>query len=76
MQCTQYTAGLNIAQLRCSGTGILQNFLMYSSLLQVGKALVDLFAEMIFIQGFVHGDPHPGNILISPEGEHGFSLGK
>ncbi|KAL8109263.1 uncharacterized protein LOC141671800 [Apium graveolens] len=40
----------------------------------VAKALVEVFAEMIFVHGFLHGDPHPGNILVSPEGQHGFSL--
>ncbi|XP_048230819.1 aarF domain-containing protein kinase 1 isoform X2 [Ricinus communis] len=41
---------------------------------KVAKALVEVFAEMIFIHGFVHGDPHPGNIFISPEGPNRFSL--
>ncbi|KAJ9702995.1 hypothetical protein PVL29_004661 [Vitis rotundifolia] len=43
---------------------------------KVAKALVEVFAEMIFIHGFLHGDPHPGNILVSPEaeGQSGFSL--
>ncbi|KAL5721697.1 hypothetical protein ACHQM5_005310 [Ranunculus cassubicifolius] len=41
---------------------------------KVAKALVELFAEMIFVHGFLHGDPHPGNILVSPEGRSGFSL--
>ncbi|EOY02250.1 Kinase superfamily protein, putative [Theobroma cacao] len=41
---------------------------------KVAKALVEVFAEMIFIHGFLHGDPHPGNILVSPEGRDGFSL--
>lgn len=44
-------------------------------LLKVAKVLVEVFAEMIFIHGFLHGDPHPGNILVSPEGQGGFSLG-
>ncbi|XP_011085935.1 uncharacterized aarF domain-containing protein kinase 1 isoform X1 [Sesamum indicum] len=42
--------------------------------LEVAKALVDVFAEMIFVHGFLHGDPHPGNILVSPQGRNGFSL--
>ncbi|KAK1287028.1 putative ABC1 protein [Acorus calamus] len=41
---------------------------------KVAKALVELFAEMIFVHGFLHGDPHPGNILVSAEGHRGFSL--
>lgn len=30
---------------------------------------------MIFVHGYIHGDPHAGNILVSPEGHNGFSLG-
>ena len=26
-----------------------------------------LFSEMIFTYGFVHADPHPGNVLINPK---------
>lgn len=44
-------------------------------MLQVAKALMEAFAEMIFVHGFLHGDPHPGNILVSPEGRKGFTLG-
>ena len=28
------------------------------------RLLGQLFSEMIFVHGFVHCDPHPGNILI------------
>ncbi|KAK9950766.1 hypothetical protein M0R45_006235 [Rubus argutus] len=41
---------------------------------KVAKVLLEVFAEMIFVHGFVHGDPHPGNILVSAEGQNGFSL--
>ncbi|CAN7129596.1 unnamed protein product [Brassica rapa subsp. narinosa] len=41
---------------------------------KVAKLLVEVFAEMIFVHGFIHGDPHPGNILVSPGGQNGFSL--
>ncbi|PIA63956.1 hypothetical protein AQUCO_00201343v1 [Aquilegia coerulea] len=41
---------------------------------KVAKALMEVFAEMVFVHGFVHGDPHPGNILVAPEGRSGFSL--
>nr|KYP48347.1 putative aarF domain-containing protein kinase 1 [Cajanus cajan] len=41
---------------------------------KVAKSLTELFAEMIFVHGYIHGDPHPGNILVSPEGCNGFSL--
>ncbi|CAO2816424.1 unnamed protein product [Amaranthus hypochondriacus] len=41
---------------------------------KVAKTLVEVFADMIFIHGFVHGDPHPGNILVQPTGQEGFTL--
>ncbi|KAL4572606.1 hypothetical protein LXL04_019386 [Taraxacum kok-saghyz] len=41
---------------------------------KVAKVLVEAFAEMIFVHGFVHGDPHPGNILVSSDEKQGFSL--
>ena len=45
--------------------------------LQVAKALVEVFAKMILIHDFLHGNLHPGNILVSPEAEgwSNFSLG-
>lgn len=42
--------------------------------IEVAKALAEVFAEMIFVFGFLHGDLHPGNILVSPEGQKGFSI--
>ena len=32
----------------------------------IAKRLVDSYLNQIFIDGFFHGDPHPGNILILP----------
>ncbi|XP_072032630.1 aarF domain-containing protein kinase 1-like [Amphiura filiformis] len=31
---------------------------------KITQALGELYSEMIFVHGFVHCDPHPGNILI------------
>ncbi|KAM8921144.1 aarF domain-containing protein kinase 1 [Pelodytes ibericus] len=31
---------------------------------QVSRALGKLYSEMIFVHGFVHCDPHPGNVLV------------
>eukprot|EP01018_Ginkgo_biloba_P028577 Gb_41116 [translate_table: standard] len=43
---------------------------------KVAQSLLEVFAEMIFVHGYVHGDPHPGNILISPHTNksHGFDI--
>ncbi|HUQ01421.1 MAG TPA: AarF/ABC1/UbiB kinase family protein [Kofleriaceae bacterium] len=35
---------------------------------QVATSVADLYATMIFDHGFFHGDPHPGNILVAPDG--------
>ena len=31
---------------------------------EVGKTLINIFADMIFKHGFVHCDAHPGNIIV------------
>ncbi|KAJ3035918.1 hypothetical protein HDV00_003319 [Rhizophlyctis rosea] len=31
---------------------------------EIMTTMVDVFSDQIFREGFVHGDPHPGNILI------------
>jgi len=33
----------------------------------IAKGIIHLFATMIFRDGFVHCDPHPGNMLIDPK---------
>lgn len=35
----------------------------------LARRLVECFMKQVFVDGFYHADPHPGNILISPEGE-------
>ena len=34
----------------------------------VAHRLIDLFCEQILVHGFFHADPHPGNILVQPDG--------
>jgi len=38
----------------------------------VGREVTKLFGEMVFCHGFVHCDPHPGNLLVAPR--HGAAL--
>jgi ubiquinone biosynthesis protein len=45
----------------------------------VARRLAQVYARMIFEHGFFHGDPHPGNILVLPDGRLGlldFGLAK
>lgn len=32
----------------------------------ISQRLATLYSEMIFVEGYVHCDPHPGNILVRP----------
>lgn len=32
----------------------------------ISQRLATLYSEMIFVEGYVHCDPHPGNILVHP----------
>jgi predicted unusual protein kinase regulating ubiquinone biosynthesis (AarF/ABC1/UbiB family) len=34
----------------------------------VAHRLLDLFCEQLLVHGFFHADPHPGNILVQPDG--------
>ncbi|MBW2276956.1 MAG: AarF/ABC1/UbiB kinase family protein, partial [Deltaproteobacteria bacterium] len=34
----------------------------------VAKDLVTAYCQMIFVDGLYHADPHPGNILVQPDG--------
>ncbi|KAI8079783.1 ABC1 family-domain-containing protein [Halteromyces radiatus] len=43
----------------------------------VSSELTRIFSEMIFLHGFVHCDPHPGNVIIRPSTKkhgHNFDL--
>lgn len=35
---------------------------------QLAKSLMEIFVEQILIDGFFHADPHPGNVLVQPDG--------
>jgi aarF domain-containing kinase len=34
----------------------------------LARRLVEIFCDQILIHGFFHADPHPGNILVQPDG--------
>lgn len=35
---------------------------------KLAKALLEIFVEQILVNGFFHADPHPGNVLVQPDG--------
>jgi predicted unusual protein kinase regulating ubiquinone biosynthesis (AarF/ABC1/UbiB family) len=35
----------------------------------LARKIVTTFCQMIFVDGVYHADPHPGNLLVGPEGE-------
>ncbi|MHA6530070.1 ABC1 kinase family protein [Paenibacillus sp. BAC0078] len=35
---------------------------------KLAKSLMEIFIEQILIEGFFHADPHPGNVLVQPDG--------
>ncbi len=37
----------------------------------IARTIGDLYGSMIFEHGFFHGDPHPGNLLVLPDGKIG-----
>lgn len=34
----------------------------------LARRLVDVYCQQIFVHGFYHADPHPGNVLVSSDG--------
>ncbi len=37
----------------------------------IGRRIGELYGAMLFEYGFFHGDPHPGNLLVLPDGRIG-----
>jgi predicted unusual protein kinase regulating ubiquinone biosynthesis (AarF/ABC1/UbiB family) len=37
----------------------------------IAHTLLDIYSRMIFEYGFFHSDPHPGNLILTPEGKIG-----
>lgn len=35
---------------------------------EVSEKISKLYSEMIFVNGYVHCDPHPGNVLVKKNG--------
>ncbi len=35
---------------------------------EIAKELLTIYCQMIFVDGIYHADPHPGNLLVQPDG--------
>lgn len=46
----------------------------YGWISQVAHKLGLLYSEMIFVNGYVHCDPHPGNILVRRNPQNGVEI--
>lgn len=36
---------------------------------EVAESIASIYCSMIFEHGFFHGDPHPGNLMVAPDGK-------
>ncbi|KAI8536599.1 hypothetical protein RHMOL_Rhmol10G0270300 [Rhododendron molle] len=70
----EFMIEMEIEPIKKTTVHFIEMYDLIMTVVRVAKALVEVFAEMIFVHGFVHGDPHPGNILVSPEGPNSFCL--
>ena len=60
----QWVDGISLAK-----TGEIQK--AHVELGDVARAGAEMYLEMIFNHGIYHADPHPGNLLLTPEGKIG-----
>lgn len=35
----------------------------------IARLLVQVYCQQVFVDGFFHADPHPGNLFVTPEGQ-------
>ncbi|PWB49230.1 MAG: hypothetical protein C3F06_14790 [Candidatus Methanoperedenaceae archaeon] len=60
--CQEFSEGIRISNLQqLEAAGLDKK--------KISTDLANAYLKMIFEDGFYHADPHPGNILVSPEGK-------
>ena len=60
--CQEFSEGIRISDIqKLEAAGLDKK--------KISTDLANAFLKMIFEDGFYHADPHPGNILVSPEGK-------
>ena len=60
--CLEYQHGSQLNR-------ILENRDDYFDRNLIADSIVDSYFNQIFVHGFFHGDPHPGNIIVLPDGK-------
>ncbi|HSA56335.1 MAG TPA: AarF/UbiB family protein [Gemmatimonadaceae bacterium] len=58
----EYVAGTRVDRLRATGDGDRRDPR------GVVSAVMELYLRMMLVDGFFHADPHPGNLLVAPDG--------
>ncbi len=68
----RFTARRVLVMEHCSGTKIDQLHELFASgrlsFKQVMESLTGLYLRMMVVDGFMHADPHPGNLLVQDDG--------
>ncbi|MCX9081994.1 MAG: AarF/ABC1/UbiB kinase family protein [Candidatus Methanoperedens sp.] len=60
--CQEFSEGIRISDIqKLEAAGLDKK--------KISTYLANAYLKMIFEDGFYHADPHPGNILVSPEGK-------
>ncbi len=64
----EYTTGRVLTMERVEGINIKDIDRVSISRKEIARRIADFFFTQIFDYGYFHADPHPGNIMLSPDG--------
>ena len=64
----EYTTGRVLTMERVEGINIKDIDRVSISSKEIARRIADFFFTQIFDYGYFHADPHPGNIMLSPDG--------
>ncbi|MHB0939543.1 MAG: ABC1 kinase family protein [Armatimonadota bacterium] len=70
--CWEYTSKNVLTTVRIFGvktTEMVQGALPHVDRQEISEALANSLLEQILLHGMFHGDPHPGNLLVTPDGK-------
>ncbi len=64
----EYTTGRVLTMERVEGINVKDIDRVSISRKEIARRIADFFFTQIFDYGYFHADPHPGNIMLSPDG--------